>query len=151
MPSTIRRKWLATALVFSVQDRRNRARALREVRERKAALLALSTNDVAQRLRAMRPPDDIMDSRGDGIGEKTQKAGQNSKFATSDDTATPFRPPMSYEQWQEEGFPVGCWRPLLLTELYHPLEAEKNYLGKKYSLAPKDTERRSTAASRKRR
>ncbi|RNF20432.1 uncharacterized protein Tco025E_03790 [Trypanosoma conorhini] len=142
---TPRRKWLETELVFSVQDRRNRARALQEIRQRKAALLSLSTADVARRLRAMHPPEEIMDS----CGNKKEAEKKHSRPLHAEDASQMFRPPMSYEQWLEEGFPVSCWRPLLSTELYHPLEAEQQYLSKKYSVAPKIKVKPGDAAAKR--
>ncbi|RNF08140.1 hypothetical protein TraAM80_02897 [Trypanosoma rangeli] len=149
MPLSPRRKWLQTELIFSVQDRRSRARALQQIRENKSALLGLTTRDVARRLQAMHPPYRIMDNcSGSGKDKKEEKAKSPSHIYP-DNTSPRFRPPMSYEEWLEEGFPVSCWRPLLLTELYHPLEAEQKRLSVKYSVAPREKDKASNATAKK--
>ncbi|ESL07678.1 hypothetical protein TRSC58_04629 [Trypanosoma rangeli SC58] len=149
LPLSPRRKWLQTELVFSVQDRRSRARALQQIRENKAALLGLTTRDVARRLQAMHPPCEIMDSCGASGEEKKEEKAKSPSRSYRGDTSPRFRPPMSYEEWLEEGFPVSCWRPLLSTELYYPLEAEQKYLSTKYSVAPQEKDKPSSATAKK--
>ncbi|ORC90129.1 uncharacterized protein TM35_000091790 [Trypanosoma theileri] len=132
-----RRKRVATSLVFSVQDRRNRARALLQIQQRKAALFPIGTSDVAHRLHVMQPNEGIMDCSF--VAEDTEEdfALFSSGNIPPEEIRSRRRTPISYEQWVEEGFPVDCWRPLLMDELYEPLEAEQTFLQAKYTLASK--------------
>ncbi|KEG09890.1 hypothetical protein DQ04_04481000 [Trypanosoma grayi] len=134
MPQASRHRRVVTALALNVQDRRNRARALLETRQRKAALLALDAPNVAHRLHLMQPPERIMDSCS--AVEAAPKTPEPTT-EVEDSALQQRRGPVSYEQWLEEGCPADFWRPLLEEELYRPLEAEQLYLATKYSLAAK--------------
>ncbi|KAG8346372.1 hypothetical protein ERJ75_000133500 [Trypanosoma vivax] len=142
---TSRRKRLAAVLVVSVQDRRCHTRTLQETRQRKAALLPLDTLEVAHRLRAMRPPQGLLDSQISGSGPSSTENDDSNSVTGPSVVLEPIKPrtsgaklPLtSYKRWAEEGFPMEVWRPLLENELYHPLEAEKTLITKKYQVRRK--------------
>ncbi|KAH9598920.1 hypothetical protein LSM04_003926 [Trypanosoma melophagium] len=148
MRGNYRRKRVATSLVFSVQDRRNRARALLEIQQRKAALFPIGTADVAHRLHVMQPNEEIMDCSFTVEDSEDGFAVFSTASAPSDDIIrSRRRTPISYEQWVQEGFPVDCWRPLLMDELYEPLEAQQTFLRVKYTPASKKRKSLSSETS----
>nr|CCC89799.1 unnamed protein product [Trypanosoma congolense IL3000] len=146
LPSFPQRKRITTALSVNVQTRRSHTRTLLETRQRKAALLALDPEEVVHRLQVMRPSEGLLDSRQaaetanapQGRGKRPSKTGVHVVGEGEEPKITP--PPKTFRQWVKSGFPTTSWRALLLDELYHPIEAEKQCLALKYTVCTKPTE-----------
>lgn len=134
---------MTTALSVNVQDRRHHTRTLMETRQRKSALLALDSEEVVHRLRAMRPPEGLLDSEfpkadvEDFQSRARSRGGDSASNEEGKELPPVPPPPRTFKQWADKGFPTTSWRPLLSEELYHPLEAQKMILTNKYTPSQK--------------